>query len=123
MQREARQRLAGSDNREEYLKGLKECVDDAMKTLRSRARKMSTKRKKHATALADEVRSHLVDLGFKQAEFEVQLEVREEPGPYGLENVEYLFGPNPGEPLKPSPAGRFERGDFTSDVGGEKCAG
>lgn len=98
---EARQRLAGSDNREEYLKGLKECVDDAMKTLRSRARKMSTKRKKHATALADEVRSHLVDLGFKQAEFEVQLEVREEPGPYGLENVEYLFGPNPGEPLKP----------------------
>ena len=98
---EARQRLAGSDNREEYLKALKECVDGAMKTLRSRARKMSTKRKKHATALADEVRSHLVDLGFKQAEFEVQLEVREEPGPYGLENVEYLFGPNPGEPLKP----------------------
>lgn len=98
---EARQRLAGSDNREEYLKALKECVDGAMKTLRSRARKMSTKRKKYATALADEVRSHLVDLGFKQAEFEVQLEVREEPGPYGLENVEYLFGPNPGEPLKP----------------------
>jgi len=98
---EARQRLAGSDNREEYLKGLKELVDGAMKTLRARARKMSTKRKKHATALADEVRSHLVDLGFKQAEFEVQLEVREEPGPYGLENVEYLFGPNPGEPLKP----------------------
>ena len=98
---EARQRLAGSDNREEYLKGLKELVDGAMKTLRARARKMSTKRKKHATALADKVRSHLVDLGFKQAEFEVQLEVREEPGPHGLENVEYLFGPNPGEPLKP----------------------
>ena len=44
---------------------------------------------------------HLVDLGFKQAEFEVQLEAREEPGPHGLENVDYLFGPNPGEPLKP----------------------
>ncbi|MBR9760839.1 DNA repair protein RecN [bacterium] len=98
---EARQRLAGSDNREEYLKGLKELVDGAMKALRAKARKMSTKRKKHATALANEVRSHLVDLGFKQAEFEVQLEVREEPGPHGLENVEYLFGPNPGEPLKP----------------------
>lgn len=98
---EARQRLAGSDNREEYLKGLEELVDGAMKALRAKARKMSTKRKKHATALANEVRSHLVDLGFKQAEFEVQLEVREEPGPHGLENVEYLFGPNPGEPLKP----------------------
>ena len=98
---EARQRLAGSDNREEYLKGLKDLMDSAMKTLRSRARKISAKRKKHATALADEVRSHLVDLGFKQAEFEVHLEAREEPSPHGLENVEYLFGPNPGEPLKP----------------------
>ena len=98
---EARQRLAGSDNREEYLKGLKDLMDSAMKTLRSTARKMSARRKKHATALADEVRSHLVDLGFKQAEFEVQLEAREDPGPHGLENVDYLFGPNPGEPLKP----------------------
>jgi len=98
---EARQRLASSDNREEYLKGLKDLMDGAMKTLRSTARKMSARRKKHATALADEVRSHLVDLGFKQAEFEVQLEAREEPGPHGLENVDYLFGPNPGEPLKP----------------------
>ena len=98
---EARQRLASSDNREEYLKGLKDLMDSAMKTLRSTARKMSARRKKHATALADEVRSHLVDLGFKQAEFEVQLEAREEPGPHGLENVDYLFGPNPGEPLKP----------------------
>jgi DNA repair protein RecN (Recombination protein N) len=43
----------------------------------------------------------LVDLGFKQAEFEVQLNVREEPGAFGLEDVEYLFGPNPGEPLRP----------------------
>ena len=51
---EARQRLAGSDNREEYLKGLKDLMDSAMKTLRSRARKISARRKKHATALADE---------------------------------------------------------------------
>ena len=47
------------------------------------------------------MRGHLVDLGFKQAEFEVQLNVRDEPGPFGLEDVEYLFGPNPGEPLRP----------------------
>ena len=98
---EARQKLAGSDNREEYLKGLKEVVDEAMKKLRASGRKISTKRKKHASALAGEVRSHLVDLGFKQAEFEVQLEAREEPGSHGMEDVDYLFGPNPGEPLKP----------------------
>jgi DNA repair protein RecN (Recombination protein N) len=98
---EARQRLEGSDNREEYLNRLKEGVDDALNKLRAAARKISTKRKKHAPALAQEVRRHLVDLGFKQAEFEVQLSSRKEPGVHGLEDVEYLFGPNPGEPLKP----------------------
>lgn len=98
---EARLRLEGSDNREEYLGRLKQDVDDALKKVRAAARKMSTKRKKHAPALADEVRGHLVDLGFKQAEFEVQLKARDEPGAHGLEEVEYLFGPNPGEPLKP----------------------
>lgn len=98
---EARLRLEGSDNREEYLGRLKQGVDEALKKVRTAARKISSKRKKHAPALAAEVRSHLIDLGFRQAEFEVQLSPREEPGAYGLENVEYLFGPNPGEPLKP----------------------
>lgn len=98
---EARLRLEGSENREEYLGRLKGEVDEALKQVRAAARKMSVKRKKHAPALAEVVRGHLVDLGFKQAEFEVQLRSREEPGANGLEDVEYLFGPNPGEPLKP----------------------
>lgn len=98
---EARQRLEGSDNREEYLARLKEGVDEALKKVRAAARKISSKRKKFAPDLASEVRGHLVDLGFKQAEFEVQLTARDEPGAHGLEEVEYLFGPNPGEPLKP----------------------
>ncbi|MGC6567013.1 MAG: DNA repair protein RecN [Akkermansiaceae bacterium] len=98
---EARRRLEGSDNREEFLAGLKEKVDGVFKKLRVTGRKLSTKRKNKAPQLAAEIRSHLVDLGFRQGEFEVELEVRDEPGASGLESVEYLFGPNPGEPLKP----------------------
>lgn len=98
---DARQRLAGSENREEYLGGLRAAVEEAMKKVLAGARKLSTKRKKAAPKLAKEVQGHLVDLGFKLAEFEVQLDQREEPGPHGLEEAEYLFGPNPGEPLKP----------------------
>lgn len=98
---EARQRLAGSENREAYLAGLKEAVDESYQKLRGVARKVGAKRKRQAPALAAEVRKHLVDLGFKQGEFEVKLEAREEPGSSGFEDVEYLFGPNPGEPLKP----------------------
>lgn len=98
---DARQRLEGSENREEWLSKLKQTVEDAAKKLRKSGRSISTKRKKSAPALAQEIRNHLVDLGFKQGEFEVELTPREEAGANGLENVEYLFGPNPGEPLKP----------------------
>lgn len=98
---EARQRLAGSDHREEYLGKLKKAVDEASKKVRTAGRTLSRKRKGAAPALAEVVRKHLVDLGFKQGDFEVKLRSREEPGAAGLEDVEYLFGPNPGEPLKP----------------------
>jgi len=98
---EARVKLEGSDHREEYLGRLKEKVDEAFKKLRATGRKLTTKRKKHASSLASEIRSHLVDLGFKQGEFEVELRAREEPSASGFESAEYLFGPNPGEPLKP----------------------
>jgi DNA repair protein RecN (Recombination protein N) len=43
----------------------------------------------------------LVDLGFRQSEFEVQLSPNEEPRLSGTESIELLFSPNPGEPLKP----------------------
>jgi len=98
---EARQRLATSENREGFLGELKDKVDGASQKLRAAARKLTTKRKKNAPALAKEICTHLVDLGFKQGEFSVELPTREEPGPHGFETAEYLFGPNPGEPLKP----------------------
>lgn len=98
---EARQRLAGSEGREEYLAGLKDTADQAYQKLRAAGRKISARRKREASGLSDEVRRHLVDLGFKQGEFEVRVTPREEPASTGLEEVEYLFGPNPGEPLKP----------------------
>ena len=65
------------------------------------AGKLSKKREKAAPALAGEIAAHLDDLGFNQSVFEIQFEELEEPGPRGAESVDFLFGPNPGEPLKP----------------------
>ena len=45
--------------------------------------------------------SHSRELGFRQAVFEVGLSPLQEPGSQGMETVEFLFGPNPGEPSKP----------------------
>jgi DNA repair protein RecN (Recombination protein N) len=58
-------------------------------------------RAKNAPKLAEQIRRNLRDLGFRQSEFEAKLLDLAEPGPTGLDAVELLFSPNPGEPLKP----------------------
>jgi DNA repair protein RecN (Recombination protein N) len=62
---------------------------------------VSARRKKAAPKLAKEIAGQLKDLGFKQSSFELQVVSNKEPGPSGLEGIEFLFGPNPGEPLQP----------------------
>jgi DNA repair protein RecN (Recombination protein N) len=58
-------------------------------------------RRKAAPKLSATIRANLVDLGFRQSEFEAKLSALEEPRPNGFDSVELLFSPNPGEPLKP----------------------
>ena len=61
-------------------------------------RKMRTK---NAPKLSEQIRRNLGDLGFRKSEFETRLSDLPTPGPSGLDAVELLFSPNPGEPLKP----------------------
>lgn len=62
---------------------------------------LTAKRKKAAPKLAKEIASQLKDLGFKQSSFDVQVLAHKEPVASGLEGIEFLFGPNPGEPMQP----------------------
>ncbi len=62
---------------------------------------LGARRRKAAPKLAKEIASQLKDLGFRQSSFEVKLAAHKEPVAGGLEGVEFLFGPNPGEPLQP----------------------
>ena len=57
--------------------------------------------KKSAPKLAKDIASQLKELGFKQSSFEVELCTVETPTLLGLESCNFLFGPNPGEPLHP----------------------
>jgi DNA repair protein RecN (Recombination protein N) len=63
--------------------------------------KVSALRAKHAPLLSKQVVAELRGLGFKKAEFDIQLISTPKPNPSGLENVEFLFAPNLGEPPKP----------------------
>ncbi len=58
-------------------------------------------RAKAAPKLSDNIRRNLRDLGFRQSEFEARLGALDQPRPNGFDSLEFLFSPNPGEPLKP----------------------
>jgi DNA repair protein RecN (Recombination protein N) len=58
-------------------------------------------RAKAAPKLSEQIRKNLRDLGFRQSEFEATLIALDEARESGLDTVELLFSPNPGEPLKP----------------------
>jgi len=76
-------------------------LEEATATMVKAAAKLGTKRREGAKALAKRVVGELADLGFKQAGFEIHLDPQAEPGPDGAELAEFLFAPNPGEPVQP----------------------
>lgn len=95
------QRLDEVDNREDRLQELAAIEQARLSELRQAAQVLSAARHRAALPLSREFLEHARHLGFLQSRFEVQLQPQAEPGPNGAEAVEFLFGPNPGEPLKP----------------------
>ncbi|MGE9271303.1 MAG: DNA repair protein RecN, partial [Verrucomicrobiales bacterium] len=96
---ECAERLDGVENRGERLAALEAEVRDLRGGVDKCGRAVGLKRKKAAPRLAKEIASQLKDLGFKQSSFEIRIEPRRDPSVMGFEGVEFLFGPNPGEPL------------------------
>lgn len=94
-------RLDSIENRGERLARLEAEVGELRGRLDEAGRALGVLRRKGAPRLAREIAGQLRDLGFQQSCFEVLLERLPEPGPRGLEAVEFRFGPNPGEPVLP----------------------
>ena len=95
------ERLGSAENREERLQELEGEIVLARKEVDELGGQLSSLRRDVAPRLAKDIGKHLKELGFKQAGFEVKLVVCDQPESHGLETVEFEFGPNPGEPLKP----------------------
>jgi DNA repair protein RecN (Recombination protein N) len=94
-------RLRKIDSRGEELARLATGIEATTKALREAGVKLGQKRKAAAPKLAASVTGHLRDLGFKKSEFAIALVPHERPAAHGLESVEFVFAPNPGEPPKP----------------------
>lgn len=94
-------RLDSVENRSERLEQLAAASVRLKEETEKAGTVLSAKRRKAAPKLAKEIANQLKDLGFRQSSFEVKLLAHKEPLAVGLEGVEFLFGPNPGEPLQP----------------------
>ena len=97
---ECREKLDSITNREQRLAELEAALKDAEQAVQKAGKALSAARRKAAPRLEKDFLSHAAQLGFRQSLFTVQL-TDAEPGPQGMDEIELLFGPNPGEPVKP----------------------
>ena len=96
----AASRLDSIENRGEKLEALAKDVKRLRELLESRGNQLSKSRRKAAPRLAKEISNQLKDLGFNQSSFESELKTHQDPGPQGMESVEFQFGPNALLPLR-----------------------
>lgn len=98
---QASMRLQKIESRGDELVRLEGEIAAARERVREAGGKLSGKREAAAPKLAASVTGQLRDLGFKKSHFAAELRGHGEPAFHGLEAVEFLFAPNPGEPPKP----------------------
>lgn len=89
-----------SSNKEELKK-----LEEELKRLRENslleAKELSEKRRAIAKKLEKRVEEELSELEMKKTKFSVEIKSKDELGPKGIDEVEFLLSPNPGEELRP----------------------
>lgn len=98
---QASERLRKIESRGDELLRLEQAIEAERCKVMEVGEALRAKRVAAAPKLAKDVAGQLRDLGFKKSEFEIAIQPAEKPGPSGLDDVEFLFAPNPGEPAKP----------------------
>lgn len=107
---EARRKLDALESRDAELARLNAALQALDDELWRAGRALSARRRKLIPRLAQAVRRELADLGFARSDFDVAITTLEPPKAdeetarlpsQGLDTVEFLFAPNPGEPAKP----------------------
>jgi DNA repair protein RecN (Recombination protein N) len=97
----AAERIKKIEGRDAELERLAKEIDNVRAQMNRTGEALRKLRTKAAPKLSETIRRNLRDLGFRQSEFEASLSALDQPRPLGLDAVELLFSPNPGEPLKP----------------------
>ena len=98
---QAAERMRKIEGRDAELERLAKAIAVTQAELLKMGEALRKMRVKSAPKLVETVRKNLRDLGFRQSQFEVQMTALDEPRADGIDAVELLFSPNPGEPFKP----------------------
>jgi len=97
----AAERMQKIEERDVELERLAKEIENVRAKMNRAGEGLRKIRAKAAPKLSDNIRRNLRDLGFRQSDFEAQLGALDQPRPNGFDSLEFLFSPNPGEPLKP----------------------
>jgi DNA repair protein RecN (Recombination protein N) len=96
---DARQRLYELETRGERLVALDNQIQTCSASLMEAATTLSRERHAAAARLSELITEHLHDLGFTHGAFKVTLQ-KTDPGPAGIDGVDFGFAPNVGEPMR-----------------------
>ena len=97
----AESRLSELKRGDERIAELKKQYKEADGRLREACDRLTALRKASAEKLAAEICGQLRDLGMGKTRFEVRVEPEPKPTASGMDRVEFMISPNPGEPMKP----------------------
>jgi DNA repair protein RecN (Recombination protein N) len=97
----AAERMRKIEGRDAELERLTKEIEDVRAQMNRAGEALRKSRLKVAPKLSENICRNLRDLGFRQSEFKANLSALDEPRPSGFDSIEFLFSPNPGEPLKP----------------------
>lgn len=97
------QELQQLENADFHLETLAKEVEASRKDYFILAKKLSKERQKASRLLAEQVMSHIHELGMEHCVFEIQLQATESEQPqlHGMEVIEFYVTTNPGQPLRP----------------------
>ena len=97
----ASKRLNELKTSDETIAALKKRYKEADGKLREACAELTEARKALAKRLSEEICRQLADLGMARTRFDVRVEPEPKPLSTGMDRVEFMISPNPGEPLRP----------------------
>ena len=98
---QAAERLNGIKSGEASTAALKKRYKEVDSALREVCGELTEIRRASAARLSVRIRDQLKDLGMGKTRFEVRVEPLPKPTATGMDGVEFMISPNPGEPLRP----------------------